>query len=130
MCGPAYAQGMALDPALADEDYCYLTTTGRRSGQPREIEIWFGLDGDTLYMLSGGRGRSDWVKNLKADPRVSVRIGDRLLRGRARIVAEPEEDEKARALLVNKYGLRYSGDLSSWRRDALPLAVDLEPGAP
>lgn len=27
-----------LDPALADEDYCYLTTTGRVSGLPREIE--------------------------------------------------------------------------------------------
>jgi deazaflavin-dependent oxidoreductase (nitroreductase family) len=117
-----------LDPALADDDYCYLTTTGRRSGQPREIEIWFGLDGDTLYMLSGGRDRSDWVKNLKAESRVSVRIAGQLMDGRARIVVEPEEDEKARALLVNKYGPRYSGDLSSWRRDALPVAVDLQPG--
>jgi hypothetical protein len=33
---------------LADEDYCYLTTIGRVSGEPREIEIWFGLDGRTL----------------------------------------------------------------------------------
>jgi deazaflavin-dependent oxidoreductase (nitroreductase family) len=114
-----------LDSALAGEDYCYLTTVGRRSGQPREIEIWFGLDGDTLYMLSGGRDRSDWVKNLKAEPDVSVRIADQLLDGRARIVVEPEEDEKARALLVDKYSPRYSGDLSSWRADALPVAVDL-----
>ena len=35
---------MAFDPAKADEDYCYLTTTGRISGRPREIEIWFALE--------------------------------------------------------------------------------------
>jgi deazaflavin-dependent oxidoreductase (nitroreductase family) len=116
---------MALDSAFGDQDYCYLTTTGRRSGRPREIEIWFGLDGEVLYMLSGGRDRSDWVKNLQAEPRVSVRIADEVTGGRARIVVDPEEDRKARALLVDKYGPRYSGDLSSWRRDALPVAVDL-----
>jgi deazaflavin-dependent oxidoreductase (nitroreductase family) len=69
---------------LADEDYCYLTTIGRVSGEPREIEIWFGLDGATLYMLSGGRDRSDWVKNLMREPRVSVRIADRTFQGDAR----------------------------------------------
>ncbi len=116
---------MPLDPALADEDYCYLTTVGRRSGRPREIEIWFGLDGETLFLLSGGRDRSDWVRNLRADPRVSVRIADRVMEGRARIVDDPEEDQRARTLLVDKYGPRYSGDLSSWRADALPVAVDL-----
>ena len=55
--------------SLADESYCYLTTTGRVSGEPREIEIWFALDGTTLYMLSGGRDGSDWVKNLLRAPR-------------------------------------------------------------
>ena len=34
-----------------DEDFCYLTTTGRVTGLPREIEIWFALQGATLYML-------------------------------------------------------------------------------
>src|SRR5215204_6005198 len=98
---------------LADEDYCYLTTTGRVSGEPREIEIWFGLDGSTLYMLSGGRDRSDWVKNLIRKPRVSVRIADRTFDGRAR------------ELLFEKYASGYSGDLSNWRETALPIAVDL-----
>ena len=48
---------MNFAPALAAEDYCYLTTTGRVSGEPREIEIWFALEGGSLYMLSGGRDR-------------------------------------------------------------------------
>jgi deazaflavin-dependent oxidoreductase (nitroreductase family) len=119
---------VAFEPALGDQDYCYLTTIGRKSGRPREIEIWFGLDGDTLYMLSGGRDRSDWVRNLRNEPRVSVRIADRVIEGRARIVVEPKEDRRARTLLVNKYTARYGGDLTSWKAEALPVAVDLSAG--
>jgi deazaflavin-dependent oxidoreductase (nitroreductase family) len=110
---------------LADEDYCYLTTTGRVSGEPREIEIWFGLDGTTLYMLSGGRDRSDWVKNLIREPRVTVRIAERTFDGRARVVSDPAEDARARDLLFDKYAAGYSGDLSNWRETSLPIAVEL-----
>lgn len=116
---------MAIEPSLADESYCYLTTTGRVSGEPREIEIWFGLDGDTLYMLSGGGDRSDWVKNLIREPEVRVRLADRSFRGRARIVGDGEEDGRARRLLLEKYSPGYGGDLSDWGETALPVAVDL-----
>jgi deazaflavin-dependent oxidoreductase (nitroreductase family) len=112
---------------LAGENYCYLTTTGRVSGEPREIEIWFGLDGSTLYMLSGGRDRSDWVKNLMREARVSVRIADRTFEGRARVVSDPDEDARARALLFEKYSPGYSGDLDDWRERSLPIVVDLRP---
>jgi len=110
---------------LAGESYCYLTTTGRVSGEPREIEIWFGLDGSTLYMLSGGGDRSDWVKNLIHEPRVSVRIGERTFEGTARVVSDSEEDRRARTLLFEKYSQGYSGDLEDWRERSLPIAVDL-----
>jgi deazaflavin-dependent oxidoreductase (nitroreductase family) len=110
---------------LADENYCYLTTTGRISGEPREIEIWFGLAGSTLYMLSGGHDRSNWVRNLMRTPEVRVRIGDRELQGTARIVDDGDEDAAARRLLLDKYAPRYSGDLTEWSRDSLPVAVDL-----
>jgi deazaflavin-dependent oxidoreductase (nitroreductase family) len=116
---------MAVDPSLASESYCYLTTTGRVSGDPREIEIWFGLDGDTLYMLSGGRDRSDWVRNLIREPEVRVRLGDRIFEGSARIISNSDEDARARYLLLEKYGPGYGGDLSEWGETALPVAVDL-----
>jgi deazaflavin-dependent oxidoreductase (nitroreductase family) len=119
---------MAIDANLAGHDYCYLTTIGRISGEPREIEIWFAMDAErgTLYMLSGGRDRSDWVRNLQRDPRVSVRVGDQASSGRARVVDGADEDELARRLLLEKYTPRYSGDLDRWRREALPVAVDLD----
>jgi deazaflavin-dependent oxidoreductase (nitroreductase family) len=116
------------DRRLADEEYCYLTTTGRVSGEAREIEIWFGMEDKTIYMLSGGGDRSDWVKNLKRQPGVSVRIAERTFSGRARIVDDPEEDARARQMLLDKYSSGYSGDLSGWGRQALPVAVDLRHG--
>jgi deazaflavin-dependent oxidoreductase (nitroreductase family) len=109
----------------ADEQFCYLTTRGRVTGRAHRIEIWFALDGATLYMLSGGRERSEWVKNLRATPRVTVELGPRRFAGRARIVEDEAEDERARALVHDKYAQSYGGDLSSWRRSALPVAVDL-----
>jgi hypothetical protein len=60
-----------------------------------------------------------------ADSEVRVRIGSSSLDGRARIVTNPEEDARARRLLLEKYGPGYSGDLSDWGRSALPVAVDL-----
>ncbi len=110
---------------LAGEDYCYLTTRGRVTGRAHEIEIWFALVPETraLYMLSDS-DRSDWVKNLRRDSRVTVRIAGERFEGRARVVEDPAEDELCRRLLVEKYE-RSPGTLSDWGRTALPVAVDL-----
>lgn len=110
---------------LAGEQYCYLSTRGRVSGRPHRIEIWFALDGATLYLLSGGRERSDWVKNLRHTAEVTVELGGRIFPGAARIVTDEAEDEWARTLVHDKYADSYGSDLSDWRRSALPVAVDL-----
>lgn len=124
---PLTAMPTAADLApLAALDYCYLTTTGRRSGEPHEIEIWFGLEGGTLYMLSGGRDRSHWVRNIQQNPRVQVRIGELTFPATARIVApDSDEDALARRLLVEKYQPGYANDLTNWGRESLPVAFDL-----
>ena len=108
--------------ALAGEAFCYLTTTGRATGRPHTIEIWFGLSESTLYMLSGNGPlrRSDWVKNLMKTPAVNFRIGDHVISGTARIVDDATEDALARRLLLEKYEPTYSGDLTAWGRTALP----------
>ncbi len=109
---------------FATDDFCYLTTVGRVSGRPHTIEIWFAIDGDALYMLSGSHG-SDWVKNVLHAPGVTVRLGDAVFAGRARVVEQANEDALARRLVVEKYQPRSSDDLSVWGRTALPVAVDL-----
>jgi deazaflavin-dependent oxidoreductase (nitroreductase family) len=112
--------------ALAGEQFCYLTTAGRRTCSPHEIEIWFAIAGATIYMLHGSGISSDSVRNLLAEPRVTVRIADRSFEGTARVVSAPDDDETARRLLLRKYEPAYSGDLSDWGRTALPVAVDLQ----
>lgn len=110
---------------MESEEYCYLTTTGRRSRRPHEIEIWFASEGSTLYMLAGDGRQADWVRNLIAQPSVRIRIGDEEAAGVARVVTDEEEDALARRLVVEKYQPGYGEDLSSWRETALPVAVDL-----
>lgn len=112
------------DSQLADLDYAYLTTTGRRSGLPREIEIWFALERGRIYLLAGDGRRAHWVRNLLANPALAIRIGDQSWPGTGQPVSDPAEDARARALLVAKYGPRYSGDLEDWGRTALVMAVD------
>lgn len=113
---------------LKDEDYCYLTTTGRVSGKPHEIEIWFGLNEDTLYLLSGGMDGSDWVKNLLKNPSVIVLIAKHTFHATARVVAEEKEETMARYLLAEKYQEWENGKtLSEWARTALVVGIDLNP---
>jgi len=113
---------------LGDEEYCYLTTTGRVSGRPHEIEIWFGIKGGTLFVLSGGGESSDWVKNLRANPSAAVRIGKRTFHGMARALNDGQEEALIRRLLAAKYQGWSEGDhLSDWARTALPVAIDLAP---
>lgn len=88
---------------LSKEKYRYLTTTGRKSGHPHEIEICFGIQGDSLYLLSGNGEDSDWVRNLRADPNVTVRIAKHAFTGIARIVNEEKERTLAPHMLAGKY---------------------------
>jgi deazaflavin-dependent oxidoreductase (nitroreductase family) len=112
--------------AAADDDFCYLTTRGRRTGAAHEIEIWFALDERTLYLLSGGREQADWVRNLAVEPAVSVRLRDHTYAASARILSDESESELARRLVFEKYQPRYSGSLERWRRESLPVAIDVD----
>jgi deazaflavin-dependent oxidoreductase (nitroreductase family) len=113
--------------SFADADYCYLTTTGRVSGKPHTIEIWFALKEQTLYLLSGRREKVDWVKNVRQLPDVQVKINDTQFAGKARLVTDSEEDALARRIVLEKYTPRDSDDLTEWSRTSLPVAIDVEP---
>ncbi len=119
---------LKLLPQLAKEEYCYLTTKGRKTGKPHEIEIWFSVVGNTVYMLSGGGGESDWVKNLRANPEVTLRIGKYIFTATARIVQNIQEESTVRPLMAAKYQEWTEGrELSEWARDALVVGIDPHP---
>ena len=110
----------------AAEPFCYLTTTGRRSGRRHTIEIWFAFEGATFFLISGGADRSDWVQNLLVDPGVGVRVGEDRAEAKARapLPAGPERDT-ALAALHAKYGHQVTSTLEEWREGAYVVALDL-----
>ena len=98
---------MAKPAGRKATQYLYLTTTGRRSGRPREIEIWFTQHGGRYYLVAEHRERAQWVRNLTVAPRVGVRVGRRSFAARARVVdakIEPELARDVRKLSEKKYG--------------------------
>ncbi len=118
---------LPLTDAQRTERNGYLTTTGRVSGRPHEIEIWFGADaeGRTIYLLSGGGERADWVRNIDREGAVQFRILGETFSGRARRM-NGDEDHRAREALAAKYYGWTGGELpNDWSRTALPLVIDL-----
>ena len=87
--------------------FLYLTTTGRISGQLREIEIWFTERAGRFYLIAEHRERANWVRNIQAQAQVKVRVGDRQFGATAREVedkGEPELAAAVKALVDAKYG--------------------------
>jgi deazaflavin-dependent oxidoreductase (nitroreductase family) len=84
-----------------------LTSTGRRSGQPRTAPVLYLADGESLVVISSNGGNNHapaWSYNLIANPDAEVEIGGERRRVRAR-VAEGEE----RAELWRKMNEQYAG---------------------
>jgi deazaflavin-dependent oxidoreductase (nitroreductase family) len=88
--------------------YLYLTTIGRKSGKPHQIEIWFVEHEGRYYMVNEG-GSGDWVKNIRSIPTVTFSIGtrsDEPVDGTGRVVdaaTEPELTAAVKALMDAKY---------------------------
>lgn len=100
-----------------------LTTTGRKSGQPRVSPLLYLRDGDRVIVVAS-RGGADthplWYLNLKADPKVSVQIKDEVLKMTARDATEEE-----RAMLWPQLVKMYPDydDYQSWTERKIPIVV-------
>ncbi|HXW00063.1 MAG TPA: nitroreductase/quinone reductase family protein [Anaerolineae bacterium] len=87
--------------------YLYLTTTGWKSGQAHEIEIWFIVLEGRYYLIAERGERSHWVQNLRRRPAITFRVGDQVFEGTARVVEaaqEPALHRQVSTLSEAKYG--------------------------
>jgi deazaflavin-dependent oxidoreductase (nitroreductase family) len=70
-----------------------LTTTGRRSGQPRRSPLGYVREGDTFHVVGtnwGGDAHPSWTHNLAADPHAIIEVRGRRHRVTAREVTDPD----------------------------------------
>src|ERR1700684_1117481 len=78
------------DSNLDHEQYLYLTTRGRKSGLPREIEIWFTQRDGRFYLIAESP-TSHWLQNLQANPRAGVRVAGENMAVHARLIDRETE---------------------------------------
>ncbi len=94
----------------ADDDCCDVTTIGRKTGKLHEIEIWFGVIDDTMYLISGNGPKADWYLNALADSHVTVRLNGETHDGVARDVTDTDERLRVGDIMGAKYP--WDGDSS------------------
>jgi deazaflavin-dependent oxidoreductase (nitroreductase family) len=93
--------------SLADRQVLNLTTVGRVTGLPREIEIWFIVCRERFYLFCEHGEAAGWVKNIRRNPNVSVRIGRRRIKAQARVLDHKRDRQlwdEVQAIAGRKYG--------------------------
>ena len=110
-----------------------ITTTGRRSGLPRRIEIVFhNMDGRIVIsgMPSPGRTRS-WIHNLEADPHITLHLKGPLtadLPGTARVISDPAERRVVAEWLVKHSWPRMNADTMAAYSPMIEVTLDQPAG--
>jgi len=85
-----------------DKQTLRLTHYGRKSGRPYEVTIWYLVDDGRMYLVSANANRS-WVRNVKARPAVSFRVGEEVFNGNVRVITDQQERDKVNRLTQRKY---------------------------
>jgi deazaflavin-dependent oxidoreductase (nitroreductase family) len=75
-----------------------VTTTGRKTGKKRVRAMRAVRDGARVYAVSLLGDRADWVRNVRANPDVTVKLGGRTYRATARLIDDGEELRRAEEL--------------------------------
>ena len=98
-----------------------LETTGRKSGQPRHTPVGGGVVDNQFWMVSEHGDHSDYVRNIKADPAVRVRLGGKWRNGTAHLLPDDDPVQRLGNLpRLNSAVVRLMGS------DLLSIRVDLD----
>ena len=116
--------GEGLGSTFQNIPVALLTTTGRKSGQPRVSPLYFLRDGDRVIVAASKSGSEKnpmmWYLNLKANPKVQVQIKKEIVDLQARDATD-EERAKYWPQLVQMYPTY--DDYQSWTDRRIPIVV-------
>ncbi len=85
---------LGLGPYISNPYTGYImviTTTGRRSGLPHRTPVNFIEEAGQVYCMAGFGERSDWYRNVRANPRVHVWVGGHGWEGQAELVTDQSQ---------------------------------------
>lgn len=123
---------LAIDASSTIEDRTIdITTTGRRSGKPRRIEIVFYRLGEDLY-LSGipAPKTREWLANLAANPHFTLHLKQHVvadLPATATVIVEPAERRRVLAMFVEEFNRRRRENDDGWPEAVLDEWVAQSP---
>lgn len=125
---PADPKTDAIDRLLARGGLIDITTTGRRSGRPRRLEIVFhNMDGRIVISGMPSRRTRAWIRNLQADPRLTIHLKgvlDADLPGTARVITDPAERRAVADWLVRHSWPRMDPDAMAAYSPMIEVTLD------
>ena len=111
--------------ALRDREEITITVTGRRSGREVTLPVWFALEGKTLWLLPLHGSRTQWFRNVLADPTITLRAGRHALK----TTGQPRRARSAVQGVLEKFRKKYSAKLVAEYYDHSDAVVDVPMGA-
>ena len=97
--------------ALRARDEISITVKGRRTRKAITLPVWFALDGDTMWLLPVRGSRSQWFRNVRADPTVTIGAG----RARRTFAVKPSGSRKIVGAVLRKFRAKYgAGDVARY----------------
>ena len=108
---------------LAPGSYAILETTGRRSGLARRTPVGHVVEGDTVWIVAEHGARANYVRNLRANPRIRIKLREGWRSGTAHVL--DDDDPRAR---LRRMGLRLNAlVVRLMASDLLTVRIDLDP---
>ena len=101
--------------------FALIETTGWRTGRTHQVPVGARLQGRSLWLVAAHASHAHYIKNIKANPNVRVRVGGRWRSGVAHLV--PEDDAAHRALRLNPLNGLFERIASS---DLATVRIDLD----
>jgi deazaflavin-dependent oxidoreductase (nitroreductase family) len=113
----------AVRHGLAPHTYAILETTGRRSGEPRRTPVGHRVEGDVVWIVAEHGARAGYVRNIRSNPRVRIKLRDGWHDGSASILEDDDPRQRLRRMRrrFNALVVRLMGT------DLLSVRIDLEP---
>ena len=81
-----------------------ITVTGRSSGRPISLPIWFAVEGNTLYLIPLKGSDTEWYKNVRKTLTLRLEARGKTLTATARILTDSAQLDHVLELFRNKYG--------------------------